>query len=76
MTVGDLMAKLRDYPRDMEVMLARVFDNEVDGKVYELDKVRMKDVALEEGIVPVLANDFHFDMDEDTSTAVVLFPGV
>lgn len=76
MTVGDLMAKLRDYPRDMEVMLARVFDNEVDGKVYELDKVRMKEVALEEGVVPVLATDHHFDIDEDTTTAVVLFPGV
>lgn len=70
MTVQDLIEKLRDYPRDMEVVLARTFGGKVDGMVYDIDKVRMKEVVVGERI----ATDFDFDNDADTATAVVLYP--
>lgn len=75
MTVGQLMEKLRDYPRDMEVVMARVFDNRVDGKLYDVDKTRMKEVVSDEWEM-ALATDTDFDEDRETVNAVVLYPEV
>ena len=74
MTVGDLIEKLRDYPRDMEVVLARIFDGHVDGKLYDLDKVRMKEVVSDGWETLSVATDDDFDEDNETFNAVVLYP--
>ena len=73
MNVGALIEKLRDYPRDMEVVLTRVFDGAVDGNIYEVDKVRMKEITSDDERTWI-ASDNDFDADRDTSTVVVLFP--
>ena len=73
MNVGALIEHLRDYPRDMEVVLARVFDGAVDGNIYEVDKVRMKEITSDDERTWI-ASDNDFDADRDTSTVVVLFP--
>ena len=73
MKVGELIEKLRDYPRDMEVVLTRVFDGVVDGNIYEVGKVRMKEIVSDDERTWI-ASDNDFDNDRVTSTAVVLFP--
>lgn len=73
MNVGDLIAKLRDYPRDMEIVLTRVFDGEVDGTVYDLDKIRMKEIASDDDGTRI-ATSVDFDNDSDVTLAVVMFP--
>ena len=73
MKVGELIEKLRDYPRDMEVVLTRVFDGAVDGNIYEVGKVRMKEIVSDDERTWI-ASDNDFDNDRVTSTAVVLFP--
>ena len=75
MKVGDLIDKLRDYPRDMEVVMARVFDNRVDGKLYDVDKTRMKEVVGDDWEMAI-ATDYDFDDDRETFNAVVLYPEV
>ncbi len=73
MNVGELIEKLRDYPRDMEVVMARVFDGEVDGKLYDVDKTRMKEIVSDEWEMTI-ASDADFDDDRETINAVVLYP--
>lgn len=73
MTVGDLIDKLRDYPRDMEVVLTRVFDGAVDGNIYEVGKVRMKEIVSDDERTWI-ATDADFDADRETFNAVVLYP--
>jgi hypothetical protein len=72
MKVGALIDRLRHYPRDAEVVLARVFDGEVDGKVYDVDRIRMKEIVVEPPAA--IATDDDFDADRETVTAVVIYP--
>lgn len=75
MLVGELIEKLRDYPRDMEVVLTRVFDGAVDGNVYELGKVRMKEIVSDDERTWI-ASDNDFDDDHLTTNVIVIFPEV
>lgn len=75
MNVKDLIEKLRDYPGDMEVMIA----NKVDGVVIEVvvsdvTKARMKEVYFSEDLDEfLLADDNAFDQGVDVNNVVVLF---
>lgn len=75
MTVKELIAKLREYPGDVEVVMTRVFDGEVDGNVYDIGKARMKEIVSDDD-QPRLASDDDFDDDLPTTTVVVLYPEV
>lgn len=73
MTVKELIMQLKAYPCDMEVIMARVFDGEVDGKLYCVNKVRMKEfVDTDEGMK--LATDSCIDEFDETAPAVIIFP--
>ena len=73
MTVGELIEKLRDYPRDMEVVMTRVFDGAVDGNIYDVDKTRMKEITSDDERTWI-ATDADFDADRLTTNVVVLYP--
>ena len=80
MTVEQLIKQLRGYPGYMEVMIGRVDPNdgaEVDAVVFDVDKVRMKEVTLDaDGPTAKIASDYDFDEDADVENRVVIFPEV
>lgn len=80
MKVGRLIELLRGYPVDMEVMIGRVDPNdgaEVDAVVFDVDKVRMKEVTLDvDGPAAKIASDYDFDEDADVENRIIIFPEV
>lgn len=78
MTVGELIEKLRDYPRDMEVCLARerTPGGGLSTQVYDVDKIYMKEITYDLDDVYRIASDDDFDEDADVENRVVIFPEV
>ena len=72
MTVQDLLEKLRDYPRDMEVVLMQSSAGVGQVFVSNVSKLRMKEVTLDEACR--VASDEDFDNDVDLELAVVIYP--